>query len=120
MIGSDAQKFWTLSARPGLITDGFFRFTRNPNYLGEVLIYLSFGVVAQSPIALAILLFMWLVVFNLRMRSKDHSLARKTEFPVYASASGLFFPRVFQTEAADGALWAALAVGVLSLAVWLP
>jgi len=33
MIASDCQKFYTLQFRKGLITDGFFARTRNPNYL---------------------------------------------------------------------------------------
>lgn len=37
---SDAQKFFTLRERKGLIEDGLFTGTRNPNYLGEILIYL--------------------------------------------------------------------------------
>ena len=40
---SDAQKFFTLRERKGLIEDGLFTRTRNPNYLGEILIYLSYA-----------------------------------------------------------------------------
>jgi Protein of unknown function (DUF1295) len=36
---SDAQKFYTLRAAPSLITDGLFSRVRNPNYLGEIMIY---------------------------------------------------------------------------------
>ena len=32
--------------KKGLIEDGLFEYTRNPNYLGEILIYLSFGVLS--------------------------------------------------------------------------
>jgi protein-S-isoprenylcysteine O-methyltransferase Ste14 len=105
MIGSDAQKYWTLKFRPGLINDGFFRSTRNPNYLGEVLIYLAFGITAQSYIAYGILLTFWLAVFVPRMLGKDRSLARKKEFPIYASTSGLFFPKFLADPLADRALW---------------
>jgi hypothetical protein len=41
---SDAQKFFVLRLRKGLIQDGLFARTRNPNYLGEVLIYGGFAV----------------------------------------------------------------------------
>jgi len=37
MIAADAQKFFTLRVRPGLITDGMFRWVRHPNYLGEMM-----------------------------------------------------------------------------------
>jgi hypothetical protein len=39
----DAQKYYTLRFRSGLIEDGLFARTRNPNYLGETLIYISFA-----------------------------------------------------------------------------
>jgi protein-S-isoprenylcysteine O-methyltransferase Ste14 len=39
----DAQKFFVLQLRIGLIEDGLFARTRNPNYLGEVLIYAGFS-----------------------------------------------------------------------------
>ncbi len=42
MMGSDYQKNTTLLKKQGLISDGFFKYTRNPNYLGELLIYSSF------------------------------------------------------------------------------
>ena len=37
----DAQKFYILRLKRGLIEDGGFGYTRNPNYLGEILIYLG-------------------------------------------------------------------------------
>jgi steroid 5-alpha reductase family enzyme len=35
---SEAQKYFTLKLQPELITDGVFAHTRNPNYLGEIMI----------------------------------------------------------------------------------
>ena len=45
-FAADAQKHYTLRLRPGLIDDGFSARTRNPNYLGEILIYLSYAIVS--------------------------------------------------------------------------
>lgn len=42
MMGSDYHKNTILLKRKGLISDGLFKYTRNPNYLGEILIYTSF------------------------------------------------------------------------------
>merc|ERR1719411_577921 len=46
MFGSDCQKHYTLLYRKprSLITDGFFTYTRNPNYLGEVFIYTAYAI----------------------------------------------------------------------------
>ncbi|MEM8612100.1 MAG: DUF1295 domain-containing protein, partial [Cyanobacteria bacterium P01_H01_bin.105] len=45
--GSDAQKYYTLKYKSGLITEGFFARCRNTNYLGEISIYLSFAILAM-------------------------------------------------------------------------
>ena len=46
---ADVQKYFVLRAKRGLITDGLFSRSRNPNYLGEMFIYGSFaGNAAQS------------------------------------------------------------------------
>lgn len=38
MSNSDCQKHFQLKYAPGkLITEGFFRYVRNPNYLGDVI-----------------------------------------------------------------------------------
>jgi len=44
---ADAQKYYTLKYRSGLITEGFFARSRNTNYLGEILIYGSFVMLVQ-------------------------------------------------------------------------
>lgn len=44
---TDAQKYYTLQYRKGLITDGMFKYIRSPNYLGEVMIYASYAIVAN-------------------------------------------------------------------------
>jgi hypothetical protein len=53
--GSDAQKYFTLKYKKGLLTEGFFSRSRNPNYLGEILIYLSFAMLAQHWLPFVIL-----------------------------------------------------------------
>ena len=43
---SDAQKFYTLQLKKGLIQEGLFGRIRNPNYLGEILIYIAFAIMS--------------------------------------------------------------------------
>jgi protein-S-isoprenylcysteine O-methyltransferase Ste14 len=88
---SDAQKYFTLLARPGLITTGFFRLTRNPNYLGELLIYLSYALLAAHWLPFVVL-GGWVASFFVRMRKKDRSLSRYPEFEGYRAKTGMLFP----------------------------
>jgi steroid 5-alpha reductase family enzyme len=93
-FASDAQKHFVLKLQPGLIEDGFFARCRNTNYLGEVLIYLSFAMVAMHWLPYAVLAAFGLAVFLPNMRKKDQSLARYPGFEAYRERSGLLLPRL--------------------------
>jgi protein-S-isoprenylcysteine O-methyltransferase Ste14 len=91
---SDAQKFYTLRERKGLIEDGLFTNTRNPNYFGEVLIYFSYALMSMHWIPFVVL-SAWVFGFFVRnMLKKDKSLSRHEGFAVYRSRTGLLFPRL--------------------------
>lgn len=94
---SDAQKYYTLKYKSGLITEGFFARCRNTNYLGEILIYTGFAMLVQSWIPFAILGFFVSVVFVPNMLKKDKSLSRYPEFEEYKANSGLILPKLFGT-----------------------
>jgi protein-S-isoprenylcysteine O-methyltransferase Ste14 len=94
----DAQKFYTLRLKRGLIEDGLFAYTRNPNYLGEILIYLSFAILSWHWVPFAVLAA-WVFGFFLRnMLNKDKSLSRYPEFAEYKVRSGLLFPKLYQPD----------------------
>lgn len=93
--GSDAQKYFTLKYKKGLITEGFFSRSRNPNYLGEILIYLGFALLTQHWLPLVILGTFTALVFIPNMRKKDQSLSRYPEFAAYKERSGLLLPKLF-------------------------
>jgi steroid 5-alpha reductase family enzyme len=91
---SDAQKYFTLQARPGLIENGLFARTRNPNYLGEILIYLGYAIVAWNPIPFVVNA-VWIFGFFVRnMHKKDASMARHPGFAAYKARTGLLFPKL--------------------------
>lgn len=91
----DAQKFYTLRLKKGLIEDGLFEYTRNPNYLGEILIYLSFAVLSWHWVPFCVLAA-WVFGFFLRnMLNKDKSLSRHPEFAEYKLRTGLLFPKPY-------------------------
>ncbi|MBW4693690.1 MAG: DUF1295 domain-containing protein [Lyngbya sp. HA4199-MV5] len=98
---SDAQKYYTLKYQPGLITEGCFARSRNPNYLGEILIYVSFALLAQHWLPFAILALFVGVVFVPNMRKKDQSLSRYSAFADYQATSGLLLPKFFGASAAE-------------------
>ena len=98
--GSDAQKYFTLKYKKGLITEGFFSRSRNPNYLGEILIYSSLALLSQHWISFAIVGFVIAFVFVPRMRQKDESLSRYPEFAAYKERSGMLLPKLFVNKAA--------------------
>tara|TARA_Y100001970_G_C14003496_1_gene734630 strand:- start:167 stop:778 length:612 start_codon:yes stop_codon:yes gene_type:complete len=93
-FASDAQKYFTLKIQKELIKDGFFKKIRNTNYLGEILIYLSFAILSMSYIPFAILALFFFVVFLPRMIKKDKSLTKYPSFKEYKKISGLLFPKI--------------------------
>jgi len=94
-FASDMQKHMHLAHRPGvLLTDGLWARSRNPNYLGELLIYLSFCALAWH--WLPTLLFGVIIAFEWlpNMLRKDRSLSRYEAYTAWAGQSGRLFPRV--------------------------
>ena len=63
MIAADAQKYFTLRVKSGLITDGMFRHVRHPNYLGEMMIYGSFALMVGHWLPWLVLAGVWFGVF---------------------------------------------------------
>ena len=92
-FASDAQKYFTLKVKKKLINEGFFKNIRNTNYLGEILIYLSFAMLSMSFIPFVILAIFFFIVFLPRMLKKDKSLSKYEDFEKYKHNSGLIFPK---------------------------
>jgi protein-S-isoprenylcysteine O-methyltransferase Ste14 len=85
MTCSDLQKYYTCKYNPGLIKTGFFKMTRNPNYLGEIFIYNSFAIIVGRMEFWVILFFAYTIVFGVRMTIKDLSLSKKKGWKDYDS-----------------------------------
>lgn len=92
-FGADMQKHTALKLRPNrLIREGFFRRIRNPNYLGELLIYTSFALLSVNWLPFVVLALFVLLVWLPNMRRKDRSLSRYPEFEEYRRRTYLFLP----------------------------
>jgi len=92
-IFSDVQKYYTLQQKKGLIVSGIFRYIRHPNYLGEILIYTSFTMLAFDWIP-----FIWsstflLGTFLINISVKEASMSRYPEWKIYTKKAGLFWPK---------------------------
>ena len=91
-FGSDAQKYFTLKYRPGLITEGFFARCRHTNYLGELMIYTGFAMLSMSWMGYIGIALFFGFVFIPGMLKKERSLARYPEWGEYKKKSGFLWP----------------------------
>ena len=92
MMVADAQKFYTLKYKKGLITDGIHKYIRHPNYLGEMMIYASFALIVLHWLPFVILALVWIFVFSPNMIAKEKSLSRYPEWQQYKKRSGWILP----------------------------
>lgn len=92
MVIADAQKFYTLRIQKGLIKDGIHKYIRHPNYLGEMMIYGAFALLAWHWLAFVIIGSVWLLVFVPNMLAKEQSLSRFLEWNSYKKSTGWVFP----------------------------
>lgn len=93
-FASDAQKYFTLKYKPGLITESFFARSRNINYLGEAMIYVSFALLSASWLGWIGIGAFFFGAFIPNMIKKDKSLSRYPEFDGYKKKTWLFLPRL--------------------------
>jgi len=92
MIGADLQKTFTLRLKPGLISNGMFAYTRNPNFLGEIMIYATYAIMAAHIAGWIFVLLQWTLLFLPRMLAKDASISRHPGWAEYKARSGLIIP----------------------------
>lgn len=92
MMSSDTQKYFVLKERKGLITDGWFSRIRNPNYLGEMMIYFTYALVGTSYIPYLILSVIWSVLFYPNMVMKDKRILEKKNGYDYIDSTSMLNP----------------------------
>ncbi len=95
MMAADAQKYFTLKVKRGLITDGLFRRIRHPNYLGEMMIYATYAILAMHWAPWIVLAWVWGVLFLPNMLMKEASMSRYPQWAAYKKRSGMLLPWPF-------------------------
>ena len=91
---TDAQKYLVLRERKGLITHCMMGWSRNMNYVGEILLYAAIGLLVQRWETWMIFSYMWGVVFVVRMLVKDYSLSKKEGWPEYYHKTWFLVPKL--------------------------
>jgi len=97
---SDCQKYFTLqtirasdpNAKP-LITEGMFKWTRNPNYLGEVIAFSSFCFLVNEVGPWIVYGGIWCTLFTSRMIQKDKRLHKKAGSAAYFNKTWMILPK---------------------------
>ena len=95
MLSADGQKYFVLKYKKGLIQDGLFRYIRHPNYLGEIMIYGSYAIVAWHWIPWVILAWVWIGLFSVNIAMKERSMSRYPEWADYKKRTYYLIPGVF-------------------------
>lgn len=92
---SDAQKHFILKYQKqrSLFTDGFFKYVRNPNYLGQTMVYSSFALMAYDWIPALIYAVIFVCIFWTNMKIKEASMSRYPNWSEYKKSTGFFFPK---------------------------
>ena len=57
--------------------EGMMAWSRNLNYLGEIMIYGSFVLLVNDALSYILIVQVWVVVFSLRMYAKEISFKKK-------------------------------------------
>jgi steroid 5-alpha reductase family enzyme len=94
MLLADSQKYYTLKYKKGLISDGVMKYTRNPNYLGEMMIYGSFVLLVNDTISYICVIQVWCSLFVLRMWMKERSFRIKEGWKEYKEQSWILIPKI--------------------------
>ena len=94
MMSADCQKHFYLQNRKALITEGVFRYSRHPNYLGEMMVYSSYALLVQHWFPWIVLAYWWLSVFLVNMIIAESSLSRYPEWESYKKKTSFLIPGI--------------------------
>ena len=95
-FAADMQKHMAMTLKPGtLLTGGLWSLSRNPNYLGELFVYLGFSLVAYHWAPLAALALFLVAAWLPNMNRKDRSLSRYPEYAAWAAKTKKLIPFVY-------------------------
>jgi len=92
---SDVRLYFASENHEEIIKDTFFKHTRNPNYLGEILVAIAFAELINNNLAWYIISAMICLVFLPRMYQKEYSLKLKKGWEEYRDQTYMLLPKLF-------------------------
>ncbi|MCX6317542.1 MAG: isoprenylcysteine carboxylmethyltransferase family protein [Bacteroidetes bacterium] len=80
----------------GLVTEGIFNHCRNPLYVGNILMLLGVGILANSLLYVGVMIPLFLFIYQAIVLAEEHFLRGKygNDFDVYCSKVNRWFPRL--------------------------
>ena len=110
-VMTDAQKYLVLRERRGLITHCMNGWSRNLNYVGEMMLYGSFWILIWRWEPAVIFAWMWGIVFVLKMTMKEYSLSMKEGWDEYKAKSWWLLPKLYNSNLLSILFYLVLLVG---------
>ena len=92
---ADIQKLTAKEFGAGLVRDNIWRFSRNVNYFGDLLRYLSFSVVAGSPWAYLVPGYIFVFYLQLMSRKEQAMSAKYPGYGEYQQSSARLIPFIW-------------------------
>ena len=84
MIASDSQKHFMLKYNKGnLIDNGMWLYLRQPNYIGEMLLYISLALLTRSFLALIVIIWQLKLIFIPNIKRIEKRLSRYPQWKQY-------------------------------------
>lgn len=99
MMLSDFQKFLEINIyKQKLVNSYFLGINRNTNYLGEMMIYLTFAMINGRIEGFLFLAVVWVFAFSLRIYMKELSLSQKNGYELYKKKSYIILFKFFDKD----------------------
>ena len=95
------------------MNDGYMKYSRNPNYFGEMMIYASFALLVNMIQPWYVLGYMWSLIFTSRMIQKDYSLSKKAGWKEYSSTSWLLVFKWGGSTILSSIIWGIILLSII-------
>ncbi|MBE9228463.1 DUF1295 domain-containing protein [Phormidium sp. LEGE 05292] len=92
---ADVQKMTAKQFEAGLVKDNIWRFSRNINYFGDILRYLSFSVVAGSIWAYSVPASIAILYIQRMLQKEQQMVVKYPEYEEYKRSTARFIPFIW-------------------------